>query len=368
MYTVQRLLATLENCPRKTPQPSKKKAKALAFIIFRLILVFWLVTMISCSVMASKPCVKRGQRCSLLVITVVASALSDLLVIAHLTTLEIYECPFDRPWTVRIGRPTKNYRTSSFTNATLDPTQFSFSSASTLYEKGLSRSSSRGLAIKRKPLPQPSSVPGDYPVRPSPHTPPAIMSGARHLTGHIADLSNDGGMHNGLSPLDSTALVDKCSCRRIYHVDSRQVPHISAPKRVRLDRTVPISPVKKPSSSSKRYFFAQYLNVCTNSYRHKPPASNPTTSEHRAILPSIPPPHKWNLSRTASLSDLLPVTEQYSSQPKNAPSSVPSKLRRRLKNDLLAFRSWNEVSLLPRPDRDPYAVKVPGAYNDSRHG
>ena len=77
IYTVQHLLMALENSPGRAHQPPINKTRTLLFVIFRLALVFWLVTMIACSVVSSKPCMKRGLECNLLVMTVVASALAE---------------------------------------------------------------------------------------------------------------------------------------------------------------------------------------------------------------------------------------------------------------------------------------------------
>jgi hypothetical protein len=77
MYTIQHLLAALENSLGKPLQLPRYKTQTIFFMIIRLALVFWLVAMIASSVVVSRPCLKGGQECNLQVITVVASALAE---------------------------------------------------------------------------------------------------------------------------------------------------------------------------------------------------------------------------------------------------------------------------------------------------
>jgi hypothetical protein len=163
----------------------------------------------------------------------------------------MYQHPFAKSWTFRNRRPTA-YRTSS--NSAVDPNPASFSSASTLYEKEQSRSPSRGPNIKRKPLPQPKSVPGEFPSRPSPYAPSAMMSGARQLDDYISNLPNNRKPNNGLSSLEAADSVTKCPCGRICHVEPRWHPIAATSRRTSLDRTAPTSGIKKSSSTATRYF------------------------------------------------------------------------------------------------------------------
>jgi hypothetical protein len=76
MSTVQHIMTALGSTTTEHRQP-RHTTHALWFIIARIVLVFWLVAMIVCSVMTSKPCVRGGPECMFQIFSVVASALAE---------------------------------------------------------------------------------------------------------------------------------------------------------------------------------------------------------------------------------------------------------------------------------------------------
>jgi hypothetical protein len=172
------------------------------------------------------------------------------LIIAHLTALEIYQRPSEKSWTLRIRRPT-DYGTRSFENGPLEPSQATFSSASTVYEQETSRSSTREPVIKRKPVPRATQIPGEYPSQPL--VPPSMMSGARRPGYHVTNLSNGNGTQNESVPLEPPVSVSRCPCGHINHVDPKWESSIPTSRQARLDRVAPISRIKKASASISRY-------------------------------------------------------------------------------------------------------------------
>lgn len=85
----------------------------------------------------------------------------------------------------------------------------------------------------------------------------------------------------------------------------------------------------------------------------------PIIPDLKFCLSSIPPPHKWNHTRTASVSELLPVADFYGLQPKSLAVPAPLRIRKpRSQCPLTVRRKVSRPTLKP----DPYSIEVPGAY------
>ena len=171
----------------------------------------------------------------------VANSIS-LLIIAHLTALEMYQYPCETLWTVGIRRPV-HYRGTSF------------SSASTLYERDTGRNYRGEQAIKRKPVPQSTSVPGEFQCEPAPALSPPMMSRATRPEYHISRLPNSHASQEDFMPLESALSISACSCGHTSHLDERWVPRRPTSNRTRASRAGAMSCIKK-SCLCSRYLFA----------------------------------------------------------------------------------------------------------------
>jgi len=80
----------------------------------------------------------------------------------------------------------------------------------------------------------------------------------------------------------------------------------------------------------------------------------------RYCSPVIPPPHEWGLSRTTSLSQLLPVADIYTLQRRSSNAPAPLRLQG-------PGKDLPSIPGSPTIRRKSVARGVPGAYVDSYH-
>jgi hypothetical protein len=87
----------------------------------------------------------------------------------------------------------------------------------------------------------------------------------------------------------------------------------------------------------------------------------PVSTQLRYLPPIIAPPHEWSTSKTASLTQLLPVAEAYKSPRRTSGTPAPLKIMK-------------PMSAAPAPvfapsfKRTTLDVKIPGAYIDYQPG
>lgn len=300
--------------------------------------------------------------------SLISNIFSSLLIIAHLTVLELFHHPLEMTWTVHVRRP-NNCGASAYSNSPIESCPLSFSSASTLYERDASRSSSRRPTIRRKPVPQSTSPSGNYQNHPAPFVISDAISRERQAEYPLRTLPN-GNINdtNGTAPLEQTISVPKCSCGHINRVSPRSATHSPVPKRTGIEKVASRNRFKKASLFLTRYCnllkISRLFRALTafGSIEHR----NGAVIANQRFSPTlIPPPHKWNNSRTASLAELLPVTPHHDPRSKPLDMQTQTRIRRRDKKNPLVPQPRGETFPLS-PARDPYAIEVPGAYTNYR--
>jgi hypothetical protein len=177
---------------------------------------------------------------------------SSLLIIAHLTAREMYHSSPESPWTVRVRKPT--YRGSLVDNARLEPIQPTFSSASTIYERELPTNARAERIIKKKPLPQSTFIPGQFPSESVPALSPPAMSGAIPQDYGITRLPSLDRTPKVPPHFESAVPVSKCSCCHINHWDPKLASPPMTPRPTRSGKPAKAHGTKK--SNILRYLFA----------------------------------------------------------------------------------------------------------------
>ena len=224
---------------------------------------------------------------------------------------------------------------------------------------------SHRCSIKRKPLPKLTSMPGEYPEgrRLTPLLPMAKRPTSRGWGEEWTHLVRDTSLRGkGISNSDSAISLSSDSSGYMSSYGSSS--DLSVSKRQGRPRTVtPSSSISNLSRrsplSTMRYGILK--DRITNMLTFHRSAEFPDVvirPELRFLPPVIPPPHEWNLSRTASLSQLLPVADVHCLQRRPSVTVPPELLIRKPRKELPPL-SKKQAPIIRKQTLD---VKIPGAY------
>ncbi|KAH8649631.1 hypothetical protein BGZ60DRAFT_550991 [Tricladium varicosporioides] len=370
------------NDPVGVVRPPVLKSHAACFILARIVLVLWILAMILSCVAVSRPTVCKigngfdGADCRPEVIGVVISNIAFLTAGIILTALEACQYPFQLPEVFHMAKK-MTYRVSTFGTDILERSisrASSFNDENTwLDKKRPVRHNSRDR-IAQKPLPRLPALPAeDTPERPlTPLLQMAQRSNSKGWGKEWTHSSREGKRHSrerkrysrdskakGMTKSDSavSGLSGMSRSSSGYISSSTDRSSDSSPPRRQRPRVVtPSSSIsnltKRSPLSSMRS--AEYPDVLVR-------------PELRYCPPTIPAPHEWRLSRTASLTQLLPAADVQYLQRRASYASVHNQyMIRGPGRNLPPLAHHRRMSPAPSLRRRSSEIRIPGPYLDYR--
>ncbi|KAF7866789.1 hypothetical protein EAF04_005631 [Stromatinia cepivora] len=166
LYLILHLTSSIQNAPVGYVRPPELKIHAYSFIVARVTLVCWMISLIISSILVSKPkvCVPGTKECFVQIGGVVISAIGFISIGIILTALEACQYPFQLPTRSTILPGTVNCRVSSFGDDLVDSnlTSLNPSAANILSQaqfKSVSTSASTSASTSHETIP---SLHDDY--------------------------------------------------------------------------------------------------------------------------------------------------------------------------------------------------------------
>ncbi|CAG8979431.1 hypothetical protein HYALB_00013439 [Hymenoscyphus albidus] len=373
------------NEPVGVVRPPVVRVHGYCFVIARIALVMWMIAITISSVALSreKTCTAEYEDCTPSIIAVIVSNCAFLAIGILLTALEACQYPFRIPDIFHIFKPT-HQRVISIAG---------------ISEYGSSRACSIEVldeenrrAVDTKPDLKGNSKRGgslptveEVPERPiSPLLPVAKRSSATRSWGNDGwtytemasekkGLKKSDSAISGLSHISSGYDVSDRSSHRSSHrssnLSSNRSSHVSSNRSSQgsLPRHQKRARVVSPSSS-------------INNHNKRSPPSTMRSVEYPDVLvrpdlkycpPNIPPPHEWNASRTASMTQLLPIADIDNLRRRSSISANPCMIRRPSQalpplTHQRTRRNSQPIRMNTQPiRRRTIDCKVPGAYRFS---
>ncbi|CAG8956375.1 hypothetical protein HYFRA_00003757 [Hymenoscyphus fraxineus] len=385
LYLLLHLFAMFQNEPVGVVRPPVVRVHGYCFVIARIALVMWMVAITISSVALSreKTCTAEYEDCTPSIIAVIVSNCAFLAIGILLTALEACQYPFQIPDVFHIFKPT-HQRVISITGVS----EYGSSRACSI--EVLDEESRR--AVDTKPDVKGKSKRGgslptveEVPERPiTPLLPVAKRSSATRSWGSDGwtytemasekrGLKKSDSAISGLSHISSGYDVSDRSSHRSSHrssnLTSNRSSHVSSNRSSQgsLPRHQKRARVVSPSSS-------------INNHNKRSPLSTMRSVEYPDILvrpdlkycpPNIPPPHEWHASRTASMTQLLPIADIDSLRRRSSISANPCMIRRPSQalpplTHQRMRRNSQPIRMNTQPiRRRTIDCKVPGAYRFS---
>ncbi|KAG9233935.1 hypothetical protein BJ875DRAFT_441769 [Amylocarpus encephaloides] len=357
-YLALHLTAAYHNEAIGLVRPPVMRLHGACFVTARIVFVLWIISIVISSVALSRMnvCPARSPGCKAEVIGVTISSFGFMTTGIILTGLEACEHPFQCPGA--FGIPKRAARRPSF----LDDEELDVSRRGSIDIRTdeARRNGNQRERMREKPLPRIPTFPtiSELPERSltsllpmrQASKPQSWGNGSRHLVKEPGK--------KGLTKSDSA--VSGLSRSSSGYISSDHSSEDSGPRRQK--RPTVSTPSSSISNLTKRSPLSTVRDLLSDSSAEYPELV--VRPELRYLPPNITAPYEWNLSRTASLSRLLPVADVQHLRRRSSITAKPYSIRRP-KRDLppLTHEGKRSAASINRRTMD---IKIPRAYIEER--
>ncbi|KAH8592824.1 hypothetical protein B0O99DRAFT_689374 [Bisporella sp. PMI_857] len=354
IYIAFHIRAADSNEPVGTVRPPVIRVHAMCFIVARVALLFWLITIVLSCIVVAKPslCLVGSNTCKLQIGGLVAATFAFLSTGVILTALESSQFPFEVPRLFRFTRKEGTFAEN------VDAYERSVSQTS-FYQDENGHPSEKNIEVKTQNRirteiapPKPTlnlnntSILREWPERP---LTPLLPNPPKRMRSHgwgdewTHSLRGNGGNKNCVEPSDSAISMSMSefssgsgrsstgyarSSSAGYARSSMNSGYASNSDRESTSRPISHRPRTQrcitPSSSISDRSRRSPLSTMRSADCPEV-AVRPTL---RYTPPCIPPPHQWRLSRTASMSQLVSVADVHTLQRRASNVELPVRFRR----------------------------------------